>query len=383
MPPIVSALRASNDAARLKHCIPSHDTCSRVFRQLDPKPFQVCFVRFMERFAQGLDGVIAVDGKTLRGSFDRASGQSPLHMVHAWAVDQRLLLGQIATDAKSNEITAVPKLLAMLSLKGCIVTADAMNCQRAICAQIVEQGGDYVIALKGNQGTLHDDVRLFLEDPDRPGEATHTTVDADHGRIETRTGTICTDIGWAQDQHAWPGLAAIGKMVRTRETQAKTATDTSYYLLSTPLSAPRFTEVARAQWGIENGLHWVLDVTMNEDRKRNWKDHGPENMALLRRLALNLAKLEGAKGSMKGKRKRAGWNDQFLSRRLGQFAKGHMRSPWIRGPLLLRGRPYRGRVSAASRPPHAPTGGGNGQGKARRTWAPDAGCPLMPTLSPS
>ena len=292
----------------------------------------------MERLAQGLDRVIAVDGKTLRGWFDRACGQSPLHMVHAWAVDQRLLLGQIATDAKSNEITAVPKLVAMLSLKGCIVTsafrsrhvnvpkcvtADAMSCQRAICAQIVEQGGDYVIALKGNQSTLHDDVRLFLEDPDRPGEATHTTVDADHGRIETRTGAVCTDIGWAQDQHAWPGLAAVGKMVRTREIQGKTTTETSYYLLSTLLSAQRFTEVARAQWGIENGLHWVLDVTMNEDRKRNWKDHGPENIGLLRRLALNLAKLEGSKGSMKGKLKQAGWNDEFLSRLLSQFAKGH------------------------------------------------------------
>jgi len=315
---------------RLKQGIPSHDTFSRVFRQLDPKPFQVCSVRFMERFAQGPDGVIAVDGKTLRGSFDRASGQSPLHMVHAWAVGQRLLLGQIATGAKSNEITAVPKLLAMLSLKGCIVTADAMSRQRAICAQIVEQGGDYVIALKGNQGTLHDDVRLFLEDPDRLGQdrlddATHTTVDADHGRIETRTSAVYTDIGWAQDQHAWPGLAAIGKMVRTRETHGKTTTETSYYLLSTPLSALRFTEVARAQWGIENGLHWVLDVTMNEDRKRNWKDHGPENIGLLRRLALNLARLEGSNGSIKRKLKRAGWNDAFLARLLGQFAKAHMR----------------------------------------------------------
>ena len=296
----------------LKHGIPSHDTFSRVFRRLDPKPFQACFMRFMERFAQGLQGVIAVDGKTLRGSFDRASGQSPLHMVHAWAADQRLLLGQIATDAKSNEITAVPKLLAMLSLRGCIVTADAMSCQRAICAQIVEQEGDYVIALKGNQGTLHDDVRLFMEDPKRPVEATHTTVDADHGRIETRTGEVSTDIGWLAAHHAWPGLAAIGKMVRTREIRGKKTTETSYYLMSVPLSAARFTEVARAQWGVENGLHWVLDVTMNEDRKRSWKDHGPENIAILRRLALNLAKLEGSRGSMKGKLKRAGWNDEFL-----------------------------------------------------------------------
>ena len=310
---------------RLKHGIPSHDTFSRVFRQLDPEPFRTCFVRFMARFAQGLEGVIAVDGKSLRGSFDRATGQSPLHMVHAWAVDQRLLLGQIATDAKSNEITAVPKLLAMLSLKGCIVTADAMSCQRAICAQIVAQGGDYVIALKGNQGNLHDDVRLFLEDPARPAEASHTTVDADHGRIETRTGAVCTDIDWLQDLHAWPDLAAVGKMVRTREAQGRTTTETSYYVLSTPLTAARFTEVARAHWGIENGLHWVLDVTMNEDRKRNWKDHGPENIGLLRRLALNLAKLEGSKGSIKGKLKRAGWNDDFLTRLLQQFAKSHMR----------------------------------------------------------
>ena len=254
---------------RLKHGIPSHDTFSRVFRQLDPEPFRTCFVRFMARFAQGLEGVIAVDGKSLRGSFDRATGRSPLHMVHAWAADQRLLLGQIATDAKSNEITAVPELLAMLSLKGCIVTADAMSCQRAICAQIVAQGGDYVSALKGNQGSLHDDVRLFLEDPARPAEASHTTVDADHGRIETRTGAVCTAIDWLQDLHAWPDLAAIGKMVRTREAQGKTTTETSYYVLSTPLTAARFTEVARAHWGIENGLHWVLDVTMNEDRKRN------------------------------------------------------------------------------------------------------------------
>jgi len=310
---------------RLKHGIPSHDTFSRLFRQLDPKPFQACFVRFMERFAGGLEGVVAVDGKSLRASFDRAAGQSPLHMVHAWAVDQRLLLGQIATDAKSNEITAVPKLLAMLSLKGCVVTADAMSCQRAICAQIVGQGGDYVIALKRNQGTLHDDVRLFLEDPERPAEASHTTVDADHGRIETRTGTVCTDIGWLQKQHGWPNLAAIGSMVRTREIQARSTTDTSYYLLSTPLSAARFTEVARAQWGIENGLHWVLDVTMNEDRKRSRKDNGPENIGLLRRLALNLARLEGSKGSVKGKLKRAGWNDEFLATLLAQFAIRHMR----------------------------------------------------------
>lgn len=236
-------------------------------------------------------------------------------MVHAWAVDQRMLLGQIATDGKFNEITTVLKLLAMLSLKGCLVTADAMSCQRAICTQIVEQGGDYVISLKGNQGTMHDDVRLFLEDPAPPVEVSHTTVDAGHGPIATRIGEVSTDIGWLQKQHAWPNLAAVGKLVRTREVM----------LLSRPLSAARFTEVAHAQWGIENGLHWVLDVTMNEDCKRNCKDHGPENIGLLRRLTLNLARLEGSKGSVTGKLKQAGWNDQFLERLFGPFAKCHMR----------------------------------------------------------
>ena len=206
---------------RLKHGVPSHDTFSRVFRLLDPKPFQACFVRFMQRFVEGLEGVIAVDGKTMRGSLDRAGGKSPLHTVHAWAADRRLLLGQIATDEKSNEITAVPKLLEMLTSRGCIVTADAMSCQRAICGQIVAQGGDYVIALKGNQGTLRQDGALFLEDTERPAEPPHTTVDNDHGRIETRTGEVCADIAWLQEQHAWPGLAAIGKIVRTRETRER------------------------------------------------------------------------------------------------------------------------------------------------------------------
>jgi predicted transposase YbfD/YdcC len=310
---------------RLRHGIPSHDTFSRLFRRLDPAPFQACFVRFMERFAARLLGVVAIDGKTLRRSFDRASGKSPLHMVHAWAADQRLLLGQIAVDDKSNEITAVPKLLAMLSLKGCIVTADALNCQRTIAAKVTEQGGDYVLALKGNQSSLHDDVRTFLDDPARPAEARHTTVDGEHGRIETRISEVSADIAWLQQRHAWPGLAAIGKMIRTRQIGSKSAAETSYYLLSTPLSAARFAQAARAHWGVENGLHWVLDVTMNEDQARHCKDHGPENIALLRRLALNLAKLEGSKGSMKGKFKRAGWDDAFLTSLLAQFGRRHMR----------------------------------------------------------
>ena len=310
---------------RLPHGIPSHDTFSRLFRLLDPARFQACFVRFMQRFAEAARGVVAIDGKTLRRSFDHAARQSPLHLVSAWAAEQRLVLGQLAVDDKSNEITAVPKLLAMLSLKGAIVTADALHCQRAIAEQVVAQGGDYVLALKGNQGTLHADVSLFLDDPQRLQETAHTTVDADHGRIETRTASVSTDIGWLQEQHQWPGLAAIGKVVRNREVAGKTSTETAYYLLSTPLSAGRFAEVARAHWGIENGLHWVLDVTMNEDRSRNRKDNGPENLAILRRLALNLAKLEGSKGSMKGKLKKAGWDNAFLSLLLAQFTHRQMR----------------------------------------------------------
>lgn len=235
---------------RLRHGIPSHDTFSRVFRLRDPAPFEACFTRFMQRFAEGLQGVVAIDGKTLRRSFDRAAGKSPLHMLHAWSADQRLLLGQLAVDGKSNEITAVPKLLELLSLKGCIVTADALNCQRAIAAKVVAQGGDYVLALKGNQGRLHDDVRTFLNDPTGPAEVTHTTVDGDHGRIETRASLVSTDIAWLQEQHAWPGLAAIGKVVRTREVGTGTSTETAYYLLSSALSAERFGDAARAHWGV-------------------------------------------------------------------------------------------------------------------------------------
>jgi predicted transposase YbfD/YdcC len=310
---------------RLRHGIPSHDTFSRVFRLLDPTAFTACFTRFMQRFSNTLQGVVAIDGKTLRRSFDRAAAKSPLHMLHAWCADQRLLLGQMAVDGKSNEITAVPKLLELLMLKGCIVTADALNCQRAIAAKIIERGGDYVLALKGNQASLHDDVRLFLDDPQRPSRVTHRTVDGDHGRIETRTSTVCTDIGWLQKDHAWPGLAAIGKVVRIGEIGATVASETAYYLLSTTLTAERFGEVARGHWGVENSLHWVLDVTMNEDQTRNRLDNGPQNLALLRRLALNLAKLEGSKGSMKGKLKKAGWNDAFLISLLAQFGKTQMR----------------------------------------------------------
>jgi predicted transposase YbfD/YdcC len=216
----------------LANGLPSHDTFSRLFRQLDPEQFRAVFQRFMSKFSIQCQGVIAIDGKVLRRSFDKASGKSPLHMVSAWGCEQRMVLAQIATDAKSNEITAVPKLLEMLSLKGTIVTVDALNCQRSIADQIVRQGGDYALALKGNQGSLHDDVRLYLDDPECEAATSKPDVDADHGRIETRTATVSTDIDFLQQDHQWPGLKAVGKVVRIRETAMKTTTETAYYLLS-------------------------------------------------------------------------------------------------------------------------------------------------------
>ena len=233
---------------KLEHGLPSHDTFSRLFRQLDPAQFGAAFQRFMARFGDAVRGVVAIDGKVLRRSFDRASDTSALRMVSAWGCEQRLVLAQVATDAKSNEITAVPKLLAMLSLQDTIVTADALNCQRAIAQQIVNQGGDHVLALKGNQGTLHDDASRFLDDTMGKATASAQTVDAGHGRIETRTATLSTEVAWLQEHHHWPGLAAIGKLTRVREIAAKANTETACYLLSAALSAERFNEVARAHW---------------------------------------------------------------------------------------------------------------------------------------
>ena len=303
----------------LANGLPSHDTFSRLFRNLDPDQFRDCFQRFMAQFSEQLRGVVAIDGKVLRRSLDRASGKSALHMVSAWGAEQRLVLAQIATDAKSNEITAVPKLLRLLSLKGTIVTADALNCQRAIAEQIVAQKGDYALALKGNQGTLFDDVILLLNDAELKSSTSRPLVEADHGRIETRTATVSTEIDWLQKQHQWPGLKAIGKVVRRRETADKTTTETAYYLLSRVLSPERFNQVAQQHWSIENSLHWRLDVVMNEDQDRTRMGHGPHNLAVLRHMAINAMQKEGSKGSLRGKFKRAGWDDDFLYRLLELF----------------------------------------------------------------
>ena len=224
---------------RLEHGVPSHDTFSRVVRLLDPVQFRACFVAFMRRFAETCQGVVAVDGKTLRRSFEQAADASPLHLVSAWACEQRLGRGQLAVDGKSNAITAVPKRREMLTLEGTIVTADALNCQRAIAAQTVAQGGAYVLALKGNQGTLVDDVRTFRDDPATP-LASCSATDGGHGRIEQRQASLSHDVAWLQERHAWPGLEAIGKVVARREGGGKSTLKTRYYLLSATFSPERF-----------------------------------------------------------------------------------------------------------------------------------------------
>jgi predicted transposase YbfD/YdcC len=303
----------------LANGLPSHDTFSRLFRNLDPEQFRACIQQFMEEFSAQCAGVVAIDGKVARRSFDRASGKSALHMVSAWGCEQRLVLGQIATDAKSNEITAVPKLLRMLTLQGTIVTTDALNCQRTIAEQIVQQQGDYALALKENQPSLYEDVVLLLNDPETQTETMQPAVEADHGRIETRTAVVSTEVEWLAKQHQWPGLKAVGKVTRVRETPEKTSTETAYYLLSAALTAERFNQVVRQHWGVENSLHWRLDVVMNEDQDRTRMGHGPENLAVLRHMVINAMQKEGSKGSLRGKFKRAGWNDDFLFRLLQMF----------------------------------------------------------------
>ena len=213
-----------------------------------------------------------------------------MHLISAWACEQRLVLGQLRVDDQANEIPAVPELLALLALDGCIVTADAMHCQKDTAQAILERNGDYVLALKANQPALLDDVRLLLDDPEAPPD----------------------DVAWLAETHAFPGLNAVGKVTAAREQDGRTTLTTRYYLLSRPLPAVRFAEIVRAHWHIENRLHWVLDVVLDEDRARARKDHAPENLARLRRFALNVLRANRDQGSTRGKIKRAAWDDAFL-----------------------------------------------------------------------
>ncbi|MGH7113741.1 MAG: ISAs1 family transposase [Stellaceae bacterium] len=307
---------------QLKNGVPSHDTFSRVFRQLDPDQFRACFQKFMTRFSKTCTGVIAIDGKVLRRPLDQAHPGSALHMVSAWCCDTRLVLAQIATTAKTKESTAVVKLLQMLALKGTIVTTDALNCQRDIGRRIIAQGGDYVLALKGNHRALHADVIQLFDDPGHEKAVSYLTRDNDHGRIETRISLVSADIDRLQTRHQWPGLAALGRVIRIRETTAttgpKTTRENGYYLLSAPLSPERLGQVARSHWGVENRLHWVLNVVMNESQVRSRRDNSPYNLAILRHMALNLMHQDRSKVSLRGKFNLAAWRDDFLAKLITQ-----------------------------------------------------------------
>jgi len=306
-----------NTFLELPHGIPSPDTFARVFANIDPHEFQKAFVGWVKTIQTVTKGqVVAIDGKTVRRSHDK--DKSPIHVVSAWAQENRMVLGQVKTDEKSNEITAIPELLKVLDLEGCIVTIDAMGCQKAIAEKIVDKGADYVLGLKGNQGNLHDDVALFFQDclasgfRDVPYDYCET-VDGDHGRIETRRYWTTSAIEWVPDKHLWKHLNTVVMVQRERIVSEKVGMETSYYISSLESKAAELAKAVRGHWSIENSLHWVLDIAFREDESRVRKDHAPENLAVLRHMALNLLKKEGSsKRGIKTKRLRAGWDNDYL-----------------------------------------------------------------------
>jgi len=303
----------------LENGIPSHDTISRVFRALKPKEFHSALTQWLETLHEQLGfEQIAIDGKTLRRSHDRSSMRATLHLVSAWSVANQLVLGQEATAAKSNEITAIPKLLQILELKGAIVTIDAMGCQKEIAQQIVGGGGDYVLAVKDNQPTLQaaiSDYFLHLHETDFVGCEVRrwTTIDEGHGRHERRTYYV-TPLPESMQSFAadWKKLTSIGQAINISFRDGREVADIRYFILSRPPQVKQFATAVRGHWSIENSLHWTLDMTFREDESRIRKDHGPENFATLRRTALGLIKQDKSKGSVKKKRKRAGWNNAAL-----------------------------------------------------------------------
>jgi predicted transposase YbfD/YdcC len=309
----------------LPNGIPAHDTFDRVFRRLDPQAFSGSFLAWVQAVRTATDGeVIAFDGKTLRHSFDTASGKAAIHMVSAWATENRLVLGQVKVDDKSNEITAIPALLRLLDISGCLVTIDAMGCQRAIARQIVEQGGDYVLALKENQPSLYADVMEFFIEAQARNFAgiPHgfwREFDGEHGRIETRRCWTVDDIAWLRERHDWRELTSIVMMERVRQVGERRSVELSYSISSlaggTDREARRLASALRGHWGIENRLHWVLDVSFQEDSCRVRRDHAAQNLATVRHVGLNLLHQErSAPMGTKNKRLRAGWDPQYLEK---------------------------------------------------------------------
>lgn len=302
---------------RFANGVPSHDGIANVISRLTPKGFGECFRNWTQAVAGATGGeIIALDGKTARGSQDRVRGRRPLHMVSAWACRNRLVLGQEATEEKSNEITAIPKLLEMLELKGAIVTIDAMGCQRAIAAQIVAQDGDYVLGLKGNQSALQESVADFFQVALAAEFAavaydTYEEIDKDHGRLEVRRYWITEDLRTLPDTPLWAGLRSIGMVERRCLIGTTETVEQRYFINSIPAQAKRFANAVRGHWGVENCLHWRLDVLFKEDASRIRKGHAPAIMTTMRHLAMNLFEQEASKLRLSQKRRKAAWNDDY------------------------------------------------------------------------
>lgn len=299
--------------------IPSHDAIGYFFSKLDPEQFKKRFIAWIRSVAKITDGeVVAIDGKTLRRSHEKSSNKSAMHMISAWANGANLVMGQLKVDEKSNEITAIPRLLEMLDVSGCIITIDAMGCQKEIAQTIVERDADYVLALKGNQGTLHENVEMFFQDQidrdfvDTPGVDTHKTVDTGHGRVEVREYWCVDSIDWLTESKDWKGLSAIGCARLTRTIDEETTRFDRYYILSNSMKAQSFGHAVRGHWGIENKLHWSLDMTFREDESRIRKASTPDNFAVIRHICVNLLKQEKThKRGLQSKRFRASFDLQY------------------------------------------------------------------------
>ena len=292
----------------LKHGVPSHDTFSRVFRLLDPEGFEKSFRRFMKAFAEAARGVIALDGKALRRAYERGKSHMPPVMVTAWSAQTRMALANSLAPG-NNEAAAALQLIELLQLKGCVVTGDALHCHREMAHAVVRRGGDYVLAVKNNQPSLRRDAKAAIAAAERRGATTITTKDTRHGRKERRTALVAS-AGEMAEKHDFPGLKAVA---RIRSKRGKDKTVERYFLLTRRYSRDKALRIVREHWTIENGLHWPLDVVLDEDLARHCKDNAPANLAVLRRLALNIARAHpDAKTSLRGKFKRAGWDESFL-----------------------------------------------------------------------
>jgi predicted transposase YbfD/YdcC len=295
--------------------VPSHDTFNRVFQAVSPECFGECLMELSRRLREKIsDDVVAIDGKTHRRT--GTSNGAALHMLNAWSVENRLVLGQVAVEEKSNEITAIPQLMDMLNLQGCIITADALNCQKSVAQKAVEKKADYVLAVKGNQPVMHDEIKRYMDALAASSPAGFESVEKDHGRIETRRTWQSEDICWFEDKQSWDGLRSFCLVEAVRERADHIETSRRYYISSLPCDEAKVARSVRGHWQIENSLHWCLDVVFNEDQSRARSRHAAKNLGTLRAICLNLIKRIPGKPSMKSKRFQASLNDEYLFKAL-------------------------------------------------------------------